>query len=68
MKKLMKIPLYVPFIGLIASFALLITAGHMPNMALLITGAILLQLSGWILAAQFFLCGVGFLSSQLDTE
>jgi hypothetical protein len=68
MKKLMKIPFYIPFIGILVSFILFIIAANTPNMALLITGVILFHLSGWTLAAKYFICTVGFFSTVLDSK
>ena len=64
----MKIPFYIPFIGIIVSAALFIIVANIPNMTLLITGVILFHLSGWIFAAKFFLCSVGGIASQLDVK
>jgi hypothetical protein len=66
MQKLMKIPFYVPFLGVLASFALIIAAAYVPSTAMLIAGMVLLHLAGWIAAAKFFLSGIGFLSSVVD--
>jgi hypothetical protein len=68
MKKLMRIPLYIPFIGMIVSFALLILVSYEPNEALMMTGLILLHLCGILAGAKFLLCGVGFFSTVLDTK
>jgi hypothetical protein len=68
MEKLMKIPFYLPFTGIIVSFALFVILAYIPNSALLITSMILFHLSGWLLAVKFFLCGVGFFSSVLSTK
>jgi hypothetical protein len=67
MKKIMKIPFYIPFIGIIVSAVLFIIAANMPDSPLLLVGVILFHLSGWIMAVKFFLCGVGGLSSVLST-
>jgi len=64
----MKIPFYIPFIGILISFALLIFVANIPNMILLITGVVLLHLCGWILAAKYFLSVVGFFGTVLDTK
>jgi len=64
----MKIPFYVPFIGILVSFALFILLAYMPNMTLLIIGLILFQLSGWTLIIKFFLGTAGFFSMVLDTK
>jgi len=68
MGKFMKIPFYFPLIGLMVGFVLLLIAANVPNMALLITGIILIHLAGWILAINFFLCGVVSFSSVLITK
>jgi hypothetical protein len=68
MEKFMKMPLYIPLIGLIVSFALLIFVANVPNMPLLITGIILMHLSGWLLAAKYLICGVTAFSSVLSTK
>ena len=64
----MKIPFYFSFLGILVSIALLIFVSYMPNMALLVTGVILLHLSGWILAAKYFLSVTGFFSTVLDSK
>jgi len=66
MGKIMKIPFYLPFIGIIVSFALILFVAYSPNMTLMITGVILLHLSGLILAAKFFLSFIGFMSTSLN--
>jgi len=66
MKSLMKIPFYVPFMGILVSVAILIISASSENMPLIITGIVLFHLSGWILAAKFLLGGVGFFSSVLS--
>ena len=66
MKSLMKIPLYIPFFGILISVALLIFSASSESMPLIITGIVLFHLSGWILAAKFLLGGVGFFSSVLS--
>jgi hypothetical protein len=63
MKKLMNIPFYIPFAGIIVSFALFITVAYSPSTALLIAGMILFHLCGWILAVKFFLGTIGFFGS-----
>ncbi len=68
MKKLMQIPFYIPFLGIVISFILFIIAANSPNMALLITGVILLHLSGWILIVKFFLCTVGFFGTVVGPK
>jgi hypothetical protein len=68
MNKLMKIPFYFPFIGVLISFVLFILMAYIPNTALLITGVILFHLCGWILAIKFFLGTVGFFSTVLDSK
>lgn len=68
MKKIMKIPFYISFIGILVSTVLFIIAANMPNTALLITGVVLFHLSGWMIAVKFFLCGVGGLSSVLAAD
>jgi len=64
----MRMPLLIPLIGLIVSFALLIFVANVPNTALLITGIILMHLSGWILAAKYFILGITAFSSVLSTK
>jgi hypothetical protein len=64
----MKIPSYVPFLGILISFALFIIVASIPNITFLIIGLILLHLSGWIFIVKFFLCGLGFFSSVLETK
>lgn len=68
MKKLMKIPLYIPFLGILISFILFIVAANNPNDALVIAGAILIHLSGWILIGNFILSGMGFFSMVLKND
>lgn len=66
MEKFMKIPLFIPLVGIIISFILIIIGANMPDMSsLLIIGMIPLHLFGWILAVKFFLSGIGFFSSVL---
>ena len=64
----MRIPFYIPFIGILVSFALFFVAASEPNMILLITGVILFNLSGWILTAKFFLGTVGFFGTVLSSK
>ncbi|HBS87805.1 MAG: hypothetical protein A2W91_11180 [Bacteroidetes bacterium GWF2_38_335] len=68
MKKLMKIPMYVPVIGLIISFVLFFIVVNSPNDALLAAGLVLVHLSAWILAAKFLLLGPGFFSMVLSDK
>jgi hypothetical protein len=68
MEKIKKLPLYVPALGMVASYVLIIIVAFMPNTPLLIAGMILLHLSGWLLAVKFFLCGAAFFSSVLNTQ
>lgn len=68
MGKLMRIPLLIPIIGLIVSFVLLIIVAHIPNTPLLIAALVLLHLSGWILAAKYFICGITSFSAVLSTK
>jgi hypothetical protein len=68
MGKLMKVPFYVPFIGIMASFALFMIVASIPNMPLLITGVVLFQLSGWTLVAKFFLGTVGFFGTVINSK
>jgi hypothetical protein len=65
MKKLMRIPFYIPFLGIIISFILFFIVASVPNTTLLVTGVVLLHLSGWLLIARFFLCTTGFFSIVL---
>ena len=55
MEKLMKMPSYIPIIGLIISFALLFAFSFIPEMAILIAGLVLFHLSGWVLPAKYLL-------------
>jgi len=64
----MKIPFYVPFIGILASFALFFVVASIPDTTLLIMGVILFNLSGWLLVAKFFLSTVGFFSTVLNAK
>jgi len=66
MEKFMKIPWYYSFFGIMIGFALIIFVAFIPNIALLFTGIIFLHIFGWILAARFFLCGIGFFSLALE--
>ena len=66
MEKLMKIPFYIPFIGILVSVALLIISASSESMPLIIAGIVLFHLSGWLLAVKFLLGGVGFFSSVLN--
>ena len=68
MNKLMKIPGYIPFFGLIISIVLVIISAHIDSSALLIVGLILLHITAWISAIQFFICGIGFFSSVLGSS
>ncbi len=68
MNKLMKIPLWLPFAGMIIGIVFLIIVASMPNTALLIAGLILLHISAWIVGAKFLLCGFGFFSSVLSSK
>jgi len=66
MKSLMKIPFYVPFIGILVSVALLIISASSESMPLIITGIALFHISGWILATKFLIGGVGFFGTVLS--
>jgi hypothetical protein len=68
MQKIMKIPFYIPFIGIIVSAVLFIIVANMPDSTLLIASVVLFHLSGWIIAVKFFLCGVGGIASALDVK
>ncbi|MBN2682093.1 MAG: hypothetical protein JXR58_06260 [Bacteroidales bacterium] len=68
MKKLMKIPLYIPFLGMFLSFVFFIIAAQSPNDALVIAGAVLIHLSAWILIVNFVLSGMGFFSMVLKND
>jgi hypothetical protein len=68
MGKLMKIPFYIPLLGIVVSFALFFIDIYIPNDLILIPGLILFHISGWFLAARFFLSGVGFFSTVLNTK
>jgi len=64
----MKIPIYIPILGIIVSFALILFVASSPNMPLLIAGLALLHLSGLLLTAKFIFCFFGFFSMALDTK
>jgi hypothetical protein len=66
MNKIMKIPFYIPFIGILLSFALLLTAAEYPNSALIISGLIILFLSAWILGITFFMIAFGSFGTVLN--
>jgi hypothetical protein len=68
MEKFMKIPAYIPMIGIALSFALFVIAANIPNMTLVITGAVLFHLFGWMLIARYFLCVFGFFGTVLDSK
>lgn len=66
MDKLIKIPFYVPFIGILVSFGLLISFGTMEEEALLIAGLVLLHLCGWVMAVKFFTCAFSSFGAVLS--
>ena len=68
MEKFMKIPFIIPFLGIMAGIALLITVAYNMNTNLLITGLILFHVSAWVLAARFLFSAAGFFSSVLDKK
>ena len=68
MNKLMKIPSYISYIGILISFALFLISVYTAKPDLALPGAILFLVSGWLLAAKFFLCSLGFFSTILDTK
>ncbi|MFH0892800.1 MAG: hypothetical protein V2A54_00045 [Bacteroidota bacterium] len=68
MEKFMKIPYYIPLLGILISLALFIFVASNQDMNLLIVGVVLFHLSGWILTAKFFISTLGLFSSVLDTK
>ena len=67
MEKFMKIPTYIPFLGIIISIILFIVLAGSPSTPLLITSLIIFHVSGWIFAIKFFISGAGFFSSVLSS-
>ncbi|HOT88362.1 MAG TPA: hypothetical protein PKZ43_07945 [Bacteroidales bacterium] len=68
MKTLMKIPFYIPFLGIVFSFILFIIAANYPNTIILISALILFFASGWFLIIRFFLGVYGFFGTILDSK
>jgi len=66
MDKLIKIPFYVPFLGILLSFGLLISFGYIEEDALLIAGILLLHLCGWVMAVKFFACAFSSFGAVLS--
>ena len=68
MEKLMKIPMNVPIGGIVLSLILLVVSAYIDIPAIMITGIILLHLSGWLMGAKFLFSGIGFFSNVVGGD
>lgn len=68
MEKFLKIPSYIPLIGILTGLALIVLMVYFPNTGLLIAGVILFHLCGWWLALKFFVTGAALFSSVLSPD
>ncbi len=68
MKKILNLPFYVPVLGILISFAMIIINLWFPMVPLLIAGMVLLHVSGWLAAIRFFVCGFSMFSVVLSSD
>lgn len=68
MEKFMKIPWYIPVLGLLIGFGMIVFVAFFPNVTVLLAGIAVLHIFGWILMVRFFLAGVGFFSWALNPK
>ncbi len=68
MEWIKKTPLYVPALGMVASYVLIIVAVLMSSMPILLAGLIVLHIFVWLLGAKFFLLAASSFSVVLDPQ
>jgi hypothetical protein len=68
MSKLLKIPFYIPILGMIVGLALIILMAYMPNLPVLIAAVVIFHLCGWLLIIKFFVSVAGLFSTIVDPK